>query len=200
MTSLTSFSSSVYHTRPLLILDLDETLIYSSIVPLEGGDLCLVLDSPSNANKKYYVYKRPNLDGFLSLAFEYFDVGVWTAASNTYANAIVGVVFEKYIDKLKFVYSYERCTIIISTHQGQKIIKDLKKIKRRYFDGKKYHASKILVVDDNSSTYSRNKDNAIPISSWTGDMTDLSLVCTAAILVRMTSTFLDRDWRQISKI
>ena len=66
--------------RPLLILDLDETLLWAT--PNEP---------PTHDFRAfhYYVTKRPHLDVFLASAFDWFDVAVWTSSGEHYAEAVV---------------------------------------------------------------------------------------------------------------
>jgi TFIIF-interacting CTD phosphatase-like protein len=64
----------------LLILDLDETLLYATAQPPARPADFAVGD--------YYVYKRPHVDAFLTQCFDWFDVAVWTSASPSYAVGI----------------------------------------------------------------------------------------------------------------
>ena len=62
--------------KPLLILDLDETLVYS--IPQysykdQGYDFLI--------ENYYYVKKRPYVDNFLKNISEHFDLAVWTAST-----------------------------------------------------------------------------------------------------------------------
>ncbi len=67
--------------RPLLILDLDETLVYATKKSADVGHDFRVLD--------YYVRKRPHLDEFLERIFDWFEVAVWTSAGGIYAAEVV---------------------------------------------------------------------------------------------------------------
>jgi TFIIF-interacting CTD phosphatase-like protein len=69
----------------LLILDLDETLIYSTETTL--------VREPDFLVKPYFVYKRPNLDNFLTTCFDWFDVAVWTSSGAEYVALIVSAIF-----------------------------------------------------------------------------------------------------------
>ena len=51
--------------KKLLVLDLDETLIYSSETALDYQE--------DFSFKKYYVYKRPGLETFLNIINQYFE-------------------------------------------------------------------------------------------------------------------------------
>ena len=56
----------------LLVLDIDETLIFASDRSLSR---------PADFVGPYHVYKRPHLDTFLKSCLAWFDVGIWTASS-----------------------------------------------------------------------------------------------------------------------
>ena len=64
----------------LLILDLDETLIFAT-------DRVLA-KAPDFSTSSYAVYKRPHLDVFLDFCREHFRVGVWTSAGPRHAHSI----------------------------------------------------------------------------------------------------------------
>jgi TFIIF-interacting CTD phosphatase-like protein len=71
-----------------LVLDLDETLIHVSMIPLKNYDFAFKLQ-----NVSYYGLKRPELDTFLKFAFSRFDtVSIWTAATADYAKKVIGFI------------------------------------------------------------------------------------------------------------
>lgn len=65
----------------LLVLDLDETLIYATQSKLERKS-----DFKTGF---YFEYKRPDVEHFLQGCFEWFNVGVWTSATEVYAYRII---------------------------------------------------------------------------------------------------------------
>lgn len=67
--------------QKLLVLDLDETLIYATEERLEA--------EPDFAVGQYYVYKRPFLKEFLEFCFDNFEVAIWTSSTRNYAEGIV---------------------------------------------------------------------------------------------------------------
>ena len=87
--------------RKLLILDLDETLIYATEEKLEHESDFIV--------GQYFVYQRPFIESFLDFCFENFEVAVWTTATKFYAEEILNTILkEEY--KLNFLWTRERCT------------------------------------------------------------------------------------------
>lgn len=105
----------------LLVLDLDETLIYASEEQLSSPADFIV--------GQYKVYKRPHLYEFLEFAFSNFKVGIWTSSSELYALQVI----ENFIEddrSLEFIWCRDRCTkrFDIDSHNYY-WIKDLKKAK-----------------------------------------------------------------------
>lgn len=104
----------------LLILDIDETLLYASEKPLEQEPDCRV--------GPYFVYVRPHLQEFVQCCQEHFRLAVWSSSSADYLNAIVTEILPKGL-KLEFVWSRERC---IQRFDGEVqefyYVKDLRKV------------------------------------------------------------------------
>ena len=149
--------------RNLLILDLDETLVFASDQPGPSG--------PDFEVHDYYVRKRPHLGGFLECAFAWYDVAVWTSAGSIYADGIVSAIFPD-PDRLRFVWDGRRCTIRrdLATRRFYDV-KDLKKVKRHGFD-----LERVLMIDDTPEKLSRNYGNHLMLAPFEGDDADRDLV------------------------
>ena len=74
--------------KRLLILDLDETLVFVTERHL-GYD-------PDFAMRPYLVYKRPHLDGFLELVSPLYELAVWTSSGSDYAAELARRVRNSY--------------------------------------------------------------------------------------------------------
>ena len=147
---------------PLLILDLDETLIYGQ--NREGPRLC---DFPVGP---FYVYKRPHLDEFLRGAGKRYRLAIWSSASSGYVAAIARTIVPFGLE-WAFVWSRDRCTAKLNAETFEtEYIKNLKKVKRAGFD-----LARILVVDDTRHTAGRNYGNAIYVAPFEGDPGDEEL-------------------------
>jgi TFIIF-interacting CTD phosphatase-like protein len=153
------------NTKPCLILDLDETIIYS-ISREEKKDLSkddkdkLKLMTTHKMDGGYYtVIERPGLQEFLDFAFANFNVSVWTAASKDYALFIVDHII------LKDDKSRELDWILFSYHCDVSFeetgnIKDLRLVWDTYkMDG--YVKSNTIIMDDHPDVYSAQKKNCI---------------------------------------
>ena len=96
--------------RKLLILDLDETLIYATEEKLKY--------EPDFIVGQYFVYKRPFLNEFLSFCFDNFEVSLWTTATKNYAEEILQKILNKN-QNLKFLWTLERCTIAFDEEERE---------------------------------------------------------------------------------
>jgi len=143
----------------LLILDLDETLIFSTIIKQPFKEDFIV--------EKYFVYKRPGLKEFINFASNNFELAVWSSSTSDYAQIIVNNIFDS-PEILKFIWAREKCISKMDLESHMYYwIKDLKKIKKFAFD-----LEKVLVIDDSPEKLIRNYGNHIPVSPFNGDPKD----------------------------
>ncbi len=177
-------------TRPLLILDIDETLVYAT------DD---VIDSFDFKVGPYHVRKRPHVDLFLETVRSWYDLAVWTSASSRYAATLVPKLFGG--ANLRFVWSGERCVRRMDRNGDSLIgIKDLNKVKRAY----KLNLDRVVMVDDTPEKLSRHYGNHIRVQEWTGDSNDEELAQLLPFLdwLREQSNFRTiekRGWRSFRR-
>lgn len=153
----------------LLVLDIDETLIYSTKEKLDR--------EPDYQVFQYFVYKRPNVDRFLQICLDWFEVGVWSSASEDYAQEIMSKLLGT-PEKLSFLWSVSRCTQKIQSSgwfsdnlQVQAFLKDLKKLK-----DKGYKLENIIMVDDSPEKLQRNYGNGVIVKPYHGEAQDDELL------------------------
>jgi TFIIF-interacting CTD phosphatase-like protein len=146
----------------LLILDLDETLVFASEARWPHTENFRV--------GNYFVYTRPDLDKFIGFALEHFKVAVWTSAGSEYANEVLGRIFPAHVH-LEFVWASERCTWRYD-HELQKrySVKDLKNVHRLG-----YALESVLIVDDTPRKVERSYGNHIYVTPFEGDPADTEL-------------------------
>ena len=160
--------------KKTLILDLDETLIHSSLIPFNIKDEITVKINPStsknktinnnneNINYKIYVLKRPYVNIFLSIVCDIFEVVIFTASVSDYANPILDLLDTE--KKIKYRLYREHCI---------KIDKD-KYIKNLYCLGR--DLNNVIIIDNNPISYALNIENGIPISTWQTNQADNELI------------------------
>ena len=155
--------------KKLLILDLDETLIFAAERPLaRAADFHV---------GPYHIYRRPGLADFLNRCFELFDVAVWTSSSPLYAEEVVGTVFPD-SSHLAFVWAGDRCTPRYDLETGEHCAqKNLKKIK-----GRGYPLGSVIAVDDSPEKWRQNYGNLVRVAPYQGAEEDTELPSLASYL------------------
>ena len=125
-----------------LVLDLDETLVYFKIKSSKGGTL----------------RARPYLFGFLEEMGHYYELIIWTSATEAYANSLIDAIEyeKKYFD---YVLYREHAIII-----GDDFVKDLTRIGRSL--------DRIIIIDDMPQNFRLQKENGINIKPFFGDDLD----------------------------
>jgi RNA polymerase II subunit A small phosphatase-like protein len=158
--------------RPLLILDLDETLIHSASDPLAR---------PCDFRTRYYhVYVRPGLAPFLDFCLQEFQVAIWTAGSEGYAQEIVSRLVPAPA-RLAFLWSADRCTMRRDPETGwPSIRKNLRKVRKLG-----YALERVLMVDDSPENLAQNYGNHIHVTPYEGDAADAELPLLQEYLARL---------------
>ena len=155
--------------RILLILDLDETLIFAAERDLER--------SPDFRVGPYSVYRRPHLDEFLRSCWRHFEIAVWSSSGADYLAEVLRTVLPAEMSPI-FVWDRERCVRAFDSEQQETcFVKDLKKIKRLGYD-----LNRVLIVDDTPEKAQRNYGNAIYVSPFYGDPKDDELLLLSRYL------------------
>jgi RNA polymerase II subunit A small phosphatase-like protein len=169
--------------KQLLVLDLDETLIYATERPLGRP--------PDFQVEPYHVYKRPHVDEFISRSADWFELAVWSTSSEDYADAITGELFPFHIRPV-FVWARGRCTTTRNRDTDERYwIKDLKKLKRHG-----YPLERVVVVDDSAEKLQRNYGNLVRVRPYTGQSEDDELMPLLEFLKRLVIV---PDVRKIEK-
>jgi RNA polymerase II subunit A small phosphatase-like protein len=156
------------HDRILLVLDLDETLVFGTESKLDRP--------PDLVTESYFVYFRPGLQDFVARVSKLFRLAVWTSASRRYALKICEVIFPK-STSLEFIWASERCTTVWDYETGRPCgAKRLKKLRKRY------SLERVLMVDDSPEKHARNFGNLVHVNPFEGDPNDRELSSLAIYL------------------
>ena len=137
-----------------LVLDLDETLVYFNIKSNKGGILKV----------------RPYLFGFLEEMSHYYELVIWTSATEAYANSLIDAMeYEKrYFD---YILYREHAVIY-----GDDFVKDLTRIGRGL--------DKTIIIDDMPQNFRLQKENGITIKPYFGDDYDESALYELVPILR----------------
>lgn len=166
--------------KPCLVLDLDETLVHSSFMPVNNADFKLELNLEGRPYT-IYVIKRPGLEEFMVEMSKHYELVLFTASVSQYARAVLSVIDkEGLLDHHLF---REHCTF----YQGS-FVKDLRRLNRTL--------DKTIIVDNSNLCFQWQPDNAIGINSFINDKTDRELVYCKDYL---TSVKDSKDFRKVLK-
>jgi TFIIF-interacting CTD phosphatase-like protein len=174
--------------KPLLILDVDETLVFADETPL-----------PRAADFRvgpYHVYGRPFLREFIATVSEWFDLAIWSSASSSYVYGVVEKLFGPK-NELRFVWACEKCTRRFHPElQEHFYAKNLSKLRKLGFG-----LERVLMVDDSPEKLSQHYGNYIGIRPFRGDESDRELKALLPFLdalrtVENVRRVEKRFWRQ----
>lgn len=182
-----------YAVKPLLVLDLDGTLLETAPKGTRTGPPSFLVNfSPTNIQETRL---RPGLEAFLSTAQKYYDLGIFTAASSSYANIIVEQVNARvpgFRESLVCIFTRQQVTIVDQGGAARPLLtKDL----RLVADWTGRPLSRILIVDDTPETYRNNTSNALPVPVYQGGTTDDALEELRCFLIKMPSKDVPLDVR-----
>jgi len=154
-----------------LVLDLDETLVHCSVEPLEKPDIVFPVDF-NGTTYEIYARKRPYLEYFLKTVSKQFEICVFTASQQIYADKLLD-----YLDPEGTLIQHRLFRDSCVCVQGN-YIKDLHVVGRPL--------ESTMLVDNSPHAYAYNIDNGIPIESWFDDDTDTELLKLIGFLRQMT--------------
>ncbi|VBB76409.1 Putative Nuclear envelope morphology protein [Podospora comata] len=159
-----------------LILDLDETLIHSMskggrmssghMVEVRLNTTYVGVGGQNSIGPQhpilYYVHKRPHCDEFLRRVSKWYNLVVFTASVQEYADPVIDWLEA---DRKYFSARYYRqhCTF-----RHGAFIKDLSSVEP--------DLSRVMILDNSPLSYMFHQDNAIPIQGWISDPTDSDLM------------------------
>ena len=139
-----------------LVLDLDETLVH-------------YIEEENRA----YVQVRPYADYFLSEMGKYFEIVIFTAASEDYADIVLNELDKNNVINYKLYRKH--------TEQINGIfMKDLTKLGR--------DLSKVIIIDNNKDNFTLQPENGLHISSFLGDQNDDELYVLTEDLMKIVNS------------
>jgi len=144
-----------------LVLDLDETLIHSSFVPIQQPDYIIPFSTSDGQKGIAYVKKRPGVDQFMKRVGELFECVIFTASLKLYAKPLLDI-FDRYNVIEHRLYRHH-CSFDGFTYK-----KDLTKLGR--------DVSQTLLLDNSPISYELQPQNGMPCASWYDSKTDYSLI------------------------
>ncbi|KAI0339826.1 NIF-domain-containing protein [Trametopsis cervina] len=158
--------------RKCLVLDLDETLVHSSLRPVPYPDYIVPVEIENNWHN-FYVLKRPGVDNFLRKMGDLYEVVVFTASLAKYADPV--------LDRLDPGHTVAHRLFREScfNHRGN-YVKDLSQLGRPIED--------TIILDNSPASYIFHPHNAVPVSSWFNDPHDTELTDLCPFLEDLSTT------------
>ncbi|EEC76543.1 hypothetical protein OsI_14336 [Oryza sativa Indica Group] len=147
--------------RTTLVLDLDETLVHSTLEPCEDSDFTF----PVHFNLRehtIYVRCRPYLKEFLETVASMFEIIIFTASQSIYAEQLLNILDPKRRLFRHRVYR-ESCLFVEGNY-----LKDLSVLGR--------DLARVVIVDNSPQAFGFQLDNGVPIESWFDDRSDRELL------------------------
>ena len=150
-----------------LVLDLDETLVHCSVDPIDDADVTFPV-AFNGCNYQVYVRKRPHLDKFFASIAGKFEVTIFTASQQVYAERLLNILDPEGIYIQNRLYR-DSCLNVDGNY-----LKDLNVLGR--------DLSKTVLVDNSPHAFGYQLDNGIPIESWFDDKADTELLKLSAFV------------------
>eukprot|EP00541_Cyclophora_tenuis_P014927 CAMPEP_0116566542 /NCGR_PEP_ID=MMETSP0397-20121206/14519_1 /TAXON_ID=216820 /ORGANISM="Cyclophora tenuis, Strain ECT3854" /LENGTH=361 /DNA_ID=CAMNT_0004093453 /DNA_START=119 /DNA_END=1205 /DNA_ORIENTATION=- len=156
----------VDHGKKCLVLDLDETLVHSSFRAVPGADFVIPVQIEDVVHF-VYVAKRPGVDEFLVEMAKHYEIVIYTASLNKYADPLLDLLDPCRVIRARLFR--ESCVY----HEGN-YVKDMSLLNR--------DLSQSIIVDNSPSSYLFHPENAIDCSSFIDDPQDRELDQIGAFL------------------
>ncbi|KAH1048416.1 hypothetical protein J1N35_039200 [Gossypium stocksii] len=157
-----------------LVLDLDETLVHSTLEPCDDADFTFTVFFNMKEHT-VYVKQRPHLHKFLEKVAEMFEVVIFTASQSIYAEQLLDILDPDGKLISRRVYR-ESCIFSDGSYT-----KDLTVLG--------VDLAKVAIIDNSPQVYRLQVNNGIPIKSWFDDPSDCALIS----LLPFLETLVDID-------
>ncbi|KMS95900.1 hypothetical protein BVRB_003850 isoform A [Beta vulgaris subsp. vulgaris] len=144
-----------------LVLDLDETLVHSTLEHCEDADFTFTVFF-SMKEHTVYVKERPHLRTFMKKVAEMFEIVVFTASQSIYAEQLLDILDPdgKHISGRAY---RESCIFSDGSYTKDLTVLGL-------------DLAKVLIVDNSPQVFRLQVNNGIPIKSWFDDPSDNELM------------------------
>ncbi|CAD8076860.1 unnamed protein product [Paramecium sonneborni] len=136
-----------------LVLDLDETLVHYQELVDDGQFLV-----------------RPYAQQFLKEMSKYYEIVIFTAAQQDYADFILDLIDDEQV--IGYRLYRQHTTLVKNTY-----VKDINKIGR--------DVKRTIIIDNLAENFMFQPDNGIQIQSWYGDQDDQALMFLSPLLIQI---------------
>ncbi|KAL3319681.1 CTD (Carboxy-terminal domain, RNA polymerase II, polypeptide A) small [Cichlidogyrus casuarinus] len=172
-----------WNGKKCLVLDLDETLVHSSFSKVSNPDFTVDVELDGKIHK-VYVLKRPFLDVFLATIKPLFEVVMFTASMQQYADPVCDQIDR--VGAMDHRLFRDSCVCF-----QRNFFKDLTALGR--------DLDQICIVDNSPLSFARQLANALQIRSWYSDKSDRALLELIPYLTGMAVSESARDYLATEK-
>eukprot|EP00727_Mastigamoeba_balamuthi_P014434 m51a1_g9615 putative ctd phosphatase-like protein (477) ;mRNA; r:1083327-1085092 len=158
--------------RATLVLDLDETLVHCSTEPVAGADVVFPVVW-NGIEYRVYAKKRPGLEEFMEAVSPLFEVVVFTASQQVYADKLLDIIDPQGRWFRHRVFR-DACVCVEGNY-----IKDLAILGR--------DLARTVIVDNSPQAFGFQYNNGIPILSWFDAPDDAELANLMPLLRRLAT-------------
>jgi Dullard-like phosphatase family protein len=158
--------------RPALVLDLDETLVSTSLIPGDSDSIRIRI-----RRRVFYVRPRPGLPEFIKTLSSIFDIYFFTSSAPEYANPIIDSIAPGTPIERRFFR--DSCVSFCGYP-----VKDLRVLARPL--------SRILLIDDLEGSGLMQPQNLIRVSPWQGNDPEDNVLMSQLLPV-LLEVSLERD-------
>lgn len=171
--------------QPILVFDLDETLVFATLESPADPDFVLEL-----LGQQVYVRVRPGVPELLALVRPLCDLRVWSTGQAIYVDAICEKLGISDVPK----WGRDRCRRLERMIDGHHEPYD------KPLDWIHADLSRIAIIDNSPGVFACNLPNGIHIDSWRGDRSERQLDLLGRYLQWLTAQpDLRRDHSQWSR-
>lgn len=157
----TTMSNEKPNKEITLVLDLDETLVHSTLEQCDDADFSFSVYFNMKEHT-VYVKQRPHLQIFLKRVAELFEIVVFTASQSIYAKQLLDILDPEGNIISRRAYR-ESCIFSDGCY-----VKDLTVLG--------VDLAKVAIVDNSPQVFRLQVNNGIPIKSWFDDPSDCALI------------------------
>lgn len=145
--------------RPLLVFDLDETLLHCQEQDFRDAEYTTEFG---------FVAIRPGVDEMLDQLADYYDFMIWSNNGRPYIDKMLELAWPAQ-HKLLDIFTSSDSSVLARDGMGVPFFKETRKVAKRH---PQYHLDRILGVDDNQGVYRRNYGNLVSVTPFTGPFND----------------------------
>jgi ubiquitin-like domain-containing CTD phosphatase 1 len=195
--------SDLREGKPLLVLDLDHTLLDFSSKALTAND--------SDRNRIIAAIKRPYMDAFMTEVYKHYDICVWSQTSWRWLECKLTELNMVHNPNYKIAFVLDKTSmfkVTSTTRTGEAKDHSVKPLQIVWSKYPQYSSQNTIHIDDLTRNFALNPHNGVTCTGYYRKkreaLRDVELVALAAYLTRLASEVVDfatvdhRGWREVA--